>query len=184
MSDVKSLLDQCSCLDAAYERQALLNGSAFEPVFPENLPYRKGKTMIKGSKMDEYDDHTPATESGQQPSTNCGWHMDKREAKDVMEGMKYDAGKPDYSLFSPAALDGTAQVLTMGAAKYGRRNWESGILYGRIFAACMRHLWAWWNGEEIDPESGLSHLHHAACNVMMLQHYASGDFKKFDDRPK
>ena len=47
----------------------------------------------------------------------------------------------------------------------------------------MRHLIAWSNGEDNDKESGLSHLGHAACNIMFLLH-----MKKYrpdmDDRGK
>jgi hypothetical protein len=35
----------------------------------------------------------------------------------------------------------------------------------------MRHMWAWWRGEEKDPETGMSHLWHAACCVMFLIAY-------------
>lgn len=38
----------------------------------------------------------------------------------------------------------------------------------RYFAAAMRHLWAWWTGEERDAETGESHLAHAACCVLFL----------------
>lgn len=150
--------DPPSCLDAAYERKAILNGSVInKATFPENEKY-----MIKDSKMDEYGD------AG-------GWHLPKG-------GVKFDYGKPDYSLLPPEAIDGVVRVLTMGATKYGRRNWERGLSYSRLFAACMRHLWAWWRGEELDPESGLSHLHHAACNIVMLQTYHERGKTEWDDR--
>lgn len=84
---------------------------------------------------------------------------------------KHDANKPRYDLIPPEAIGAVTQVLTMGAAKYGDRNWEKGMSWGRCFAACMRHLWAWWRGESKDPESGLSHLAHAACNVFFLLAY-------------
>lgn len=159
--------DNCSCYDAAMERQALMNGSVFKPVFPENLPYWMGDNMDGG-----------------------GWHMGKREARKIMEsinaaeGVKHDSGKPRYELIPPEALEGTVRVLTFGARKYGDRNFERGILYSRVFGAAMRHLWTWWRGEDNDPETGESHLHHAACCVMMLQTYTERSMKGFDDRPK
>jgi hypothetical protein len=54
--------------------------------------------------------------------------------------------------------------------------------WGRCFAACMRHLWAFWRGEECDPESGHHHLLHAGCCVMYLYAYAvrkSGNDDRF-----
>ena len=46
-------------------------------------------------------------------------------------------------------------------------NWrQGGMRWGQVFASLQRHLWAWWRGEDKDPESGLSHLAHATANVM------------------
>lgn len=87
------------------------------------------------------------------------------------EGMKFDQGKIRWDLLSPEFLEGTAQVLTFGAKKYGDRNWELGMDWNRPFGALMRHLWAWWRGEDYDIESGLHHLDHAACNLLFLVTY-------------
>lgn len=96
---------------------------------------------------------------------------------------KYDAGKPAYDLIAPEFLEGTAAVLSYGAAKYAARNWEKGMSWGRCFAALMRHSWAWWRGEEHDPESGLHHLDHAACCLMFLRAYSARRIGT-DDRAK
>jgi hypothetical protein len=98
------------------------------------------------------------------------------------EGRKDDMGKAAYHLLAPEFLDGTAQVLTYGAVKYGARNWEAGMNWSRPFAALMRHMWAWWRGEKSDPETGMSHLWHAACCVMFLMAYEARGAGK-DDRP-
>ena len=74
------------------------------------------------------------------------------------------------------------KVLSYGAGKYGDRNWENGLVFGRVFAATMRHLWAWWRGEEKDEESGISHLSHATCNLFFLATYQSRGTGS-DDRP-
>ena len=62
---------------------------------------------------------------------------------------------------------------------------EKGIDFHRVFGALQRHTWSWWNGEDLDPETGLNHLYHALCNVMFLAHYISDENKymEFDDRP-
>lgn len=88
-----------------------------------------------------------------------------------VEPAKHDSGKPRYDLIPPEGIEALAQVLTYGAGKYGPRNWESGMSWGKYFAACMRHLWAWWHGSGVDKESGLSHLAHAACCLMFLIAY-------------
>lgn len=84
---------------------------------------------------------------------------------------KLDAGKARMDLLAPEFLIETAQVLRFGAAKYGVRNWEKGMSWGRVFGALMRHMWAWWGGEATDPETGRSHLAHAACCLMFLMAY-------------
>lgn len=100
-----------------------------------------------------------------------------------MEGRKDDQGKPRMELLPGDALNEIAKVLTFGAAKYEDRNWERGMKWGRPFGALMRHMWAWWQGEDKDPETGLSHLAHAACCILFLLSY---ELRKAgeDDRPK
>lgn len=100
-----------------------------------------------------------------------------------MNGIKDDGGKLRWDLYSWGAATGTVEVLTFGAAKYEQRNWEKGIEFSRVFAALMRHMTAWWTGQDKDAESGLPHLDHAACCLHFLQHYQHGDYAGFDDRP-
>jgi len=97
------------------------------------------------------------------------------------EGVKFDGGKAAYHLLAPEFLEGTAKVLAFGAVKYGARNWEKGMHWHRPFGAMMRHMWAWWRGEDHDPETGMSHLYHAACCVMFLIAYEERQIGK-DDR--
>ena len=79
------------------------------------------------------------------------------------DARKDDGGKLRYDLIPPEALEELARVYTVGAERYGERNWERGITWGRLFAALMRHLWAWWRGEMRDPEDGLPHLAHKSA---------------------
>lgn len=98
------------------------------------------------------------------------------------EGRKDDSGKTPWHLMPPDALNQIAQVLEFGAGKYGDRNWEKGMNWSRPFAALMRHMWAWWRGEDRDPETGLSHLAHAGCCILFLLTY-QGHATGKDDRP-
>ncbi|NNM74785.1 dATP/dGTP diphosphohydrolase domain-containing protein [Enterovirga aerilata] len=84
-----------------------------------------------------------------------------------MAGVKYDGGKIRFDLVPPDALAAVAMVLTFGAAKYADRNWEKGIDLARLRAAMMRHLNRIELGEDIDGETGLPHMAHAACCAMM-----------------
>jgi hypothetical protein len=88
-------------------------------------------------------------------------------------GTKHDSGKPPMSLLDTKWLTGVAEVLGFGAKKYAAHNWRKGISYSRLSDAAMRHLTAFNAGEDIDPESGLPHLHHASCCLMFLSNMAA-----------
>lgn len=104
--------------------------------------------------------------------------------KDLKEGTKFDTGKARIDLVPKSVIFSIAEILTFGAIKYAAHNWKKGILYSRVFSSLMRHMWAWWDGEDMDPESGKSHLWHAGCNIAFLIEYESNKEKyvSFDDR--
>ena len=85
------------------------------------------------------------------------------------QGIKYDEGKPDWSLLPLGPVEDIVRVLTHGAEKYGRANWQNVEgAHERYFAAAMRHIAAWQSTGNTDPESGHHHLAHAACNLIFL----------------
>ena len=87
-----------------------------------------------------------------------------------MSGKKYDQGKLRWDLLPLTAVEGIVKVLTYGLDKYGEANsWRRvSDAKERYYAALMRHLAAYRKGEMIDPESKLTHLEHAACNIIFL----------------
>lgn len=85
-----------------------------------------------------------------------------------MTGIKHDKDKPRMELLDTVALESMAEVLTFGAQKYASHNWRGGIQYSRLIAAALRHILAYNNGEDLDVESSLSHIDHAACCLMFL----------------
>lgn len=108
-----------------------------------------------------------------------------RPTDNTKMGEKYDQEKPCMDLIPPEAIFALANVLTYGATKYSRRNWEKGMEWGRVFGACMRHLWCWWGGQgpatksflfgELDEETKFSHLWHAlACITFLLTYEERG----------
>ncbi len=99
------------------------------------------------------------------------------------EGRKFDNDKPRTDLLPTKPLLDIAEILAFGAKKYGERNWETGMRWSRLYGAALRHLWAWFAGEENDKETGRSHLAHAACCVIFLMQY-NYTKREFDDRPK
>ena len=94
-----------------------------------------------------------------------------REEIPVPKFVKDDNAKTRYDLLPPEFLEETARVLTFGAQKYSAHNWAQGASWSRYFSAMMRHMWAWWRGEDNDPETGFSHLAHAACCLSFLIAY-------------
>ena len=98
------------------------------------------------------------------------------------EGKKHDAGKLPHHLLPFDAVNDISEVLQFGMEKYGPRNWELGMEWSRPFSAMMRHMWAWWMGQDNDDETGLSHLSHAACCLIFLMAYSKRG-KGTDDRP-
>lgn len=72
-----------------------------------------------------------------------------------------------------------------GALKYGRHNYRVvGVRASVYFDATLRHLAAWWEGEDLDPEStaGLHHVSKAICSLIVLRD-AMIQGKLTDDRP-
>lgn len=92
-------------------------------------------------------------------------------SSDEQQSWKYDFNKARMDLVSPVALKAVAMCAGLGSEKYGDRNWEHGLQYSRVLGALLRHINAWHAGERIDPESGQSHMAHAAWNAMALVHY-------------
>lgn len=70
-----------------------------------------------------------------------------------------------------------------GACKYGRHNYRViGVRGSVYYDATMRHMMSWWEGEDIDPDSGLSHVTKAIASLVVLRDAMMQ--KQFtDDRP-
>ena len=85
------------------------------------------------------------------------------------KGPKYDAGKLRWSLLPLGTVLQIVKVLEYGAKKYHVASWKQ-VPEGRTryYDAACRHIESWFNGERNDPETGLHHLAHAACNLLFL----------------
>jgi hypothetical protein len=94
---------------------------------------------------------------------------------------RYNTGKLKWSLVSWKALEPMVAVLMFGAQKYDSWNWVKGLTYTGISESLQRHLNAFMEGEDDDPESKLAHVGHILCNAMFLSYMFL--FKKdMDDR--
>ena len=76
-----------------------------------------------------------------------------------------------------------AVALTEGERKYGKHNFRTaGVLASVYFDAAVRHLFAWWEGEDNDPDSGLSHITKVISTMLVFRDaMMSGNWT--DDRP-
>lgn len=88
-----------------------------------------------------------------------------------------------HSLIPRQALDRIAEVYDFGSRKYAAHNWRRGYEWSKSYDALQRHLTAWWDREENDPESGLSHLGHAGFHIFALIVFSGHKkYEQFDDR--
>lgn len=101
--------------------------------------------------------------------------------KKLTTGIKFDQGKPPLSWIPRTALEQEAQVFAYGGQKYGRNNFKKGMKWTRLIDASLRHIYAFNDGEDVDNETGLSHLSHARCNLAILLYYIEHG-KGEDDR--
>jgi len=89
----------------------------------------------------------------------------------IAGALKYDAGKPRMSLLPMNAITEVAKVMTFGAKKYAPNGWKSLEDTNRYVDALLRHIAALDMGETLDPETGLPHIAHVACNALFLTHF-------------
>lgn len=91
------------------------------------------------------------------------------DSKSNNEGLKYDEGKPRYSLLPPKALREVVKVLTFGSTKYADFNWMKVQDWeDRFFSASQRHQWDYMDGVKFDEENKCHHLAAAITNLMFI----------------
>jgi hypothetical protein len=116
-----------------------------------------------------------------------------RVDKRAEEGMKLSCSpnpkdlvgirKAPMSTVSAAVMAEVGVAMHEGALKYGRHNYRAvGVRSSVYYDGTMRHLMAWWEGEDIDPDSELSHITKAITSLVVLRD-AMLQGKCTDDRP-
>jgi hypothetical protein len=91
--------------------------------------------------------------------------------------------KIPVSVLPMPVLGEVGLALLEGARKYGRHNWRVAGVRGSVYIdACFRHLASWWEGEDVDPDSGLSHITKAIAGLVVLRDSMLMENWK-DDRP-
>ena len=94
---------------------------------------------------------------------------------------RFNEEKLQWSLVDFKSLEPLVQVLTYGTKKYSRNNWKKGLPPNKTCESLLRHIFAYMSGEDVDPESNLSHIGHMMCNVMFLSYNAT-NHPELEDR--
>lgn len=96
---------------------------------------------------------------------------------------QYGVAKPSLTNVPPVGMFRVGQVMACGAEKYGPMNWRDDKITASVYVnAALRHLLTYWDGQNLDEETHLPHLAHAAaCLLILLDAEAQGMLQ--DDRP-
>lgn len=141
-----------------------------------------------------------ANSAGQHPCDSCRnhcYHISRRlpnvpeippasaplETKDTNPKNSIGARKAPLSTVPAGVLLELGTAMLEGATKYGRHNYRvHGARASVYYDAACGHLMDWWEGEDIDPDSGLSHVTKAIASLAVLRD-AMLQGKLTDDRP-
>lgn len=107
----------------------------------------------------------------------------ERDVPDDNPKTRFGLTKPAMSSVPPGALIHLMKAMADGRRKYGHMNWRQKTVSSTIYYdAAMRHLMAWFDGENMATDSGVHHLGHAmACLAIILD--AAANERLNDDRP-
>lgn len=108
--------------------------------------------------------------------------------QDLADVLLYAAAAAELTM--PQLYAEIARVLEYGKFKYAEWNWAKGMSWNAVIACAARHLLGtavtagmWDDPLGVDPDSGLMHVGHLGCNVMMLLQFMR-TYPEGDDRPK
>ena len=85
--------------------------------------------------------------------------------------LRYNTGKPQWSLVHMNSLVPMIRVLEYGALKYAPFNWQKPTERETIINSMQRHMAALIDGDEIDSESGLPHIGHIMANALFYSYH-------------
>lgn len=110
-------------------------------------------------------------------------HPEETISVDPETGAEKGTKPARFDLIPTDAIEKLARVFGYGSQKYEDNNWRKGYNWSLSYAAALRHLNAFWGGEDLDPESGLPHVSHAAWHCLVLTTFMKEQPGK-DDRFK
>jgi hypothetical protein len=95
-------------------------------------------------------------------------NRDEVTVTDPATGGKKNQKLAQVGALDPGAILAVAEVAGFGATKYARYNFLKGYDWSLSYDAMQRHLMLWYSGEDVDPETGMSHLAHATWHGLAL----------------
>lgn len=114
--------------------------------------------------------------------SGCGFLLDHCTCKQSEAvAMHFSANKVGVDQIPAECLILLGEVFSYGEKKYARDNWKKGMPWHELYGSALRHLYAFWQGQHIDNESGLPHLAHAMWNIEALLYYTIHNLGE-DDR--
>jgi hypothetical protein len=130
-------------------------------------------------------------QGGGYPNVNQ-YPQQERNLPNAANGAEYPDNNPKTAVAAkklplevvpPSAVHALAEAFSDGAKKYGPYNWREKTISSSVYyGAALRHITAWWDGEDLAEDSGIHHLHHAlACIAMVIDGMGVG--KLNDNRP-
>lgn len=145
---------------------------------PENPKAGDGVTMypVTFGKIEKY----PAINQIPNP-TSDKWVKGSEVRSVSSTGGEKGTKDARFDLIPADALHQLAEHYGFGARKYADNQWRKGYEWSKSYAAMQRHLNAWWGGEDIDEETGSSHIAAAAWHCFTLLTFIK-EFPEFDDR--
>jgi hypothetical protein len=119
------------------------------------------------------------------PSTMSTLHKDPLVTDEVRttsaKGGQKGVKLARYDLIPTEPLRLLAEHYGVGARKYDDHQYRKGYEWGKSFAAMQRHAWAFWNGEDVDAETGSLHIIAAAWHCLTLAEFIA-QHPDMDDR--
>lgn len=119
----------------------------------------------------------------QRPTVQMAKTPDKmtRKATDPKDAV--GVKKVPFSTIPAPVIGEVGLALLEGARKYGRHNWRTlGVRASVYYDGTLRHLTDWYEGEDVDADSGLSHVTKAIASLVVLRDAMINE-KWNDDRP-
>lgn len=185
-------------------RYVLRNGMTTGPMMPNLWPGICQATVAETVFLWNINDGTSGDRDSRRPCIPNEPHMDvvalydaeSTEPKDTAARCEASSSKPSnpkdvvgvrkfrqFTCIPFTVLAELGVALLEGAAKYGAHNYRvAGVRASIYIDAAMGHILQWWEGEDIDADSGLSHITKAIASLTVLRDAMINDMLT-DDRP-